>query len=203
MRPRGKVYRPPRPAPWPPPPPPPGRRLPGRDHRGRPHQALLLRPGALPQPRPDLRPGELPEEPPRDPGRGRPRQAEDDALLGLLHPQRLRPRLLPGERRPVLRVHPRLPRREGPSREQEVRGGMATETAALTARVKEAALKRGALVCGVAPAPAFDPLAPDGQRPGDPRPGARSVVIVGGAPPRAGDWVSPVAAPLGARGAPR
>jgi len=77
---------------------------------------------------------------------------------------------------------------------------MATETAALTARVKEAALKRGALVCGVAPAPAFDPLAPDGQRPGDLLPGARSVVIVGGAPPRAGDWISPVAEHLESMG---
>ncbi|MEE9280634.1 MAG: hypothetical protein V3V67_10710 [Myxococcota bacterium] len=50
----------------------------------------------------------------------------------------------------------------------------------------------GALVCGVADAGAFEE-APEGFRPRDLLPGARSVVVVGGNPPRAADWVSPLA----------
>jgi hypothetical protein len=57
-----------------------------------------------------------------------------------------------------------------------------------TPRLKAAALKAGALVCGVADAAAFDSHAPAGHRPGDLLPGARTVVVVGGAQPRAGDW---------------
>jgi epoxyqueuosine reductase QueG len=53
------------------------------------------------------------------------------------------------------------------------------------------ASKNGALVCGVADAEAFCE-APEGFRPGDLLPGAKSVVVVGGNPPRAGDWMSPV-----------
>jgi epoxyqueuosine reductase QueG len=53
------------------------------------------------------------------------------------------------------------------------------------------ASKNGALVCGVADAEAFSE-APDGFRPDDLLPGAKSVVVVGGNPPRAGDWMSPV-----------
>jgi hypothetical protein len=57
-----------------------------------------------------------------------------------------------------------------------------------TARLKQAALRVGASVCGVADAAAFDAHAPAGHRPGDLLPGARTVVVVGGAQPRAGDW---------------
>jgi len=71
-------------------------------------------------------------------------------------------------------------------------GRSETDAAEAKARIKEFALKRGALVCGVATAKSFDAVAPEGHRPGDLLPGARSVVVVGGAPPRAGDWISPV-----------
>ena len=69
---------------------------------------------------------------------------------------------------------------------------MTTEAVDAKARIKEFALKRGALVCGVASAESFDGVAPDGHRPWDLLPAARSVVVVGGAPPRAGDWISPL-----------
>ena len=59
-----------------------------------------------------------------------------------------------------------------------------------TAALKSVALKAGALVCGIADAAAFDTHAPERHRPGDLLPGARSVVVVGGAQPRAGDWVA-------------
>lgn len=57
-----------------------------------------------------------------------------------------------------------------------------------TKRLKAMALKSGATVCGVADANAFDTHAPVKHRPGDLLPGARSVVVMGGAQPRAGDW---------------
>ena len=50
--------------------------------------------------------------------------------------------------------------------------------------------KSGALVSGVASAGAFDD-APEGYRPADILPHAKSVLVVGGAQPRAGDWQSP------------
>ena len=53
------------------------------------------------------------------------------------------------------------------------------------------ARKNGALACGVADAEAFTD-APEGFRPGDLLPRAQRVVVVGGSPPRAGDWLSPV-----------
>jgi hypothetical protein len=62
--------------------------------------------------------------------------------------------------------------------------------AGATATLKAAALKAGAVVCGVADAAAFDAHAPPKQRPADLLPGARSVVVVGGAQPRAGDWAA-------------
>lgn len=52
------------------------------------------------------------------------------------------------------------------------------------------AKKGGALVFGVADAQAFD-AAQEGHRPNDFLPGARSVIVLGGAQPRAGDWLSP------------
>lgn len=53
------------------------------------------------------------------------------------------------------------------------------------------ALKNGALVFGVADAGAFAE-APEGFRPADLLPDAKRVVVVGGNPPRAGDWASPL-----------
>jgi len=50
--------------------------------------------------------------------------------------------------------------------------------------------KSGALVSGVANAEAFD-AAPEGRRPTDILPKAKSVFVIGGAQPRAGDWQSP------------
>src|SRR5262249_30772474 len=57
-------------------------------------------------------------------------------------------------------------------------------------QLKSVALKSGATVCGIADAAAFDAHAPARHRPGDLLPGARTVVVVGGAQPRAGDWVA-------------
>ena len=59
-----------------------------------------------------------------------------------------------------------------------------------TATLKSVALKSGATVCGIADATAFDAHAPEKHRPDDLLPGARSVVVVGGAQPRAGDWAA-------------
>ena len=56
--------------------------------------------------------------------------------------------------------------------------------------LREQAKRAGAVVCGVAPAGAFDTHAPAGHRPADLLPNAKSVVVVGGAAPRAGDWIS-------------
>lgn len=53
------------------------------------------------------------------------------------------------------------------------------------------AMKNGALVYGIADAQAFVD-APEGFRPPDLLPGAQRVVVLGGNPPRAGDWASPV-----------
>lgn len=57
------------------------------------------------------------------------------------------------------------------------------------AEIDEVAMKSGALVTGVAAASAFS-AAPEGRRPGDLLPRAKSVVVLGGAAPRAGDWQS-------------
>ena len=67
-----------------------------------------------------------------------------------------------------------------------------SDPAGATKELKAFALDGGALVCGVADAQAFTE-APEGFRPRDLLPGARSVVVVGGNPPRAADWVSPLA----------
>src|SRR5947208_16962908 len=56
--------------------------------------------------------------------------------------------------------------------------------------LKAGALKAGATVCGIAAASAFDAHAPENHRPGDLLPGARAVVVVGGAQPREGDWAA-------------
>jgi epoxyqueuosine reductase QueG len=60
-----------------------------------------------------------------------------------------------------------------------------------TDQLKAFAMKNGAMVCGVADAQAFTE-APEGFRPGDLLPRAQRVVVVGGNPPRAGDWASPL-----------
>jgi epoxyqueuosine reductase QueG len=57
--------------------------------------------------------------------------------------------------------------------------------------LRKEALRGGALVCGVADAEAFTAAA-EGERPGDLLPRARTVVVLGGAAPRAGDWASPL-----------
>lgn len=59
----------------------------------------------------------------------------------------------------------------------------------------EFAKKGGALVVGIADAAAFT-AAPEGHRPTDFLPGAKSVVVVGGAQPRAADWQSPIASTM-------
>src|SRR5207247_165828 len=59
-----------------------------------------------------------------------------------------------------------------------------------TKRLKTMAISAGAAVVGVADAAAFDAHAPARHRPADLLPGARTVVVVGGAQPRAGDWVA-------------
>lgn len=64
-----------------------------------------------------------------------------------------------------------------------------TPTAVKT-ELQQLAAKGGALVSGVADAGAFD-SAPAGYRPADILPGARAVLVLGGAKPRAGDWQSP------------
>lgn len=62
--------------------------------------------------------------------------------------------------------------------------------AAAKSELASIAGKSGALVTGVAAADAFGD-APDGYRPADILPHAKSVFVVGGAQPRAGDWQSP------------
>src|SRR5215813_2233586 len=57
--------------------------------------------------------------------------------------------------------------------------------------IKHGAIAFGAQVCGIADAAAFDEETPEGFRPRDLLPNARSVIVVGGAQPRAGEWISP------------
>ena len=56
--------------------------------------------------------------------------------------------------------------------------------------LEKLARKAGALVFGVADPDQFT-AAPEGRRPNDLLPGAKSVIVIGGAKPRAGDWASP------------
>ena len=62
--------------------------------------------------------------------------------------------------------------------------------AAVKRELEQMALQGGALVFGIADAAAFT-AAPEGYRPADILPGAKSLVVIGGAKPRAGDWKSP------------
>lgn len=62
--------------------------------------------------------------------------------------------------------------------------------AAAKTELGDTAMKSGALISGVAAADAFGE-APEGYRPQDILPHAKSVFVIGGAQPRAGDWQSP------------
>lgn len=62
--------------------------------------------------------------------------------------------------------------------------------AAAKSELATIAQKSGALVSGVADVDAFA-AAPEGRRPTDILPKAKSVFVIGGAQPRAGDWQSP------------
>lgn len=65
-----------------------------------------------------------------------------------------------------------------------------SENAGLRSELEKLAKAGGGLVFGIADANHFDAAA-GGYRPSDILPGARSVIVVGGAKPRAGDWASP------------
>jgi len=57
-------------------------------------------------------------------------------------------------------------------------------------KIKEKARSLGALVTGIASVKAINGFAPAGHRPGDLLKGAKSVVVLGGAPPLGGSWKS-------------
>ncbi len=57
--------------------------------------------------------------------------------------------------------------------------------------IKAVGRRAGARVVGIAAASAFDAHAPEGYRPADILPGARSVIVAGGDGPTAGAWRSP------------
>ena len=65
---------------------------------------------------------------------------------------------------------------------------MADASPSLAARIKNAGLAAGARVVGIAAAEAFRAAVPEGYRPEDILPGARSVVVAGGDGPTAGAW---------------
>ena len=66
-----------------------------------------------------------------------------------------------------------------------------TELRERTDRVKKVGLDAGAVVVGVAGVEAFAEFVPEGHRPEDILPGARSVVVAGGRGPTAGSWRCP------------
>jgi hypothetical protein len=68
---------------------------------------------------------------------------------------------------------------------------LATDVEAMAVRVKEKALGFGADVVGIAPVDRWDEFVPEGYRPYDLLPGAKSVVVVGARGPSAGAWKSP------------
>ena len=61
----------------------------------------------------------------------------------------------------------------------------------LTEEIKAVGLKAGALVIGVADVDAFNEHVPEGHRPQDILPGAKSVVVAGARGPTSGAWRSP------------
>ena len=66
------------------------------------------------------------------------------------------------------------------------------QSASLTAKVKAMALSFGADVVGIADPRAWDEHVPEGHRPDDILPGAKSVIVVGSRGPTAGAWRSPI-----------
>jgi len=60
-----------------------------------------------------------------------------------------------------------------------------------TERVKDIGRRAGALVVGVANADSFDEYVPEGHRPRDILPGARSVIVAGAQGPTNAAWRSP------------
>jgi epoxyqueuosine reductase QueG len=66
-----------------------------------------------------------------------------------------------------------------------------TDGVALAQRVKAAGLEAGARVVGIAAAESFRAAVPEGYRPEDILPGAKSVVVAGGDGPTAGAWRCP------------
>lgn len=71
--------------------------------------------------------------------------------------------------------------------------GVTVKTGAeqLAGRLKEFAVKAGADVVGIAPVERWGKDVPEGHRPDDVMPGARSVIVVGARGPTAGAWQSP------------
>ena len=69
--------------------------------------------------------------------------------------------------------------------------GKAINSGEKTRQVKEVAINAGIDVVGIAPAERWDDAAPEGHRPADLLPGARSVVVLGTRGPTAGAWQSP------------
>ena len=69
--------------------------------------------------------------------------------------------------------------------------GKAINSDEKTRQVTEVAINAGIDVVGIAPAERWDDAAPEGHRPADILPGARSVVVLGTRGPTAGAWQSP------------
>ena len=67
----------------------------------------------------------------------------------------------------------------------------ATDLADRSAAIKAAGKRGGALLVGIAPVEAFNEYVPEGHRPQDILPGAKSVVVAGNQGPTAGAWHSP------------
>jgi len=63
-----------------------------------------------------------------------------------------------------------------------------THTDDAASRIKEVAIDAGIDVVGIAPVERWDDAAPDGHRPADILPGARSVIVLGARGPTAGAW---------------
>ena len=64
----------------------------------------------------------------------------------------------------------------------------ATRNEKITGEIKALALKVGGDVVGVAPVERWDEFVPEGYRPYDIQPGAKSVVVVGTSGPTMGEW---------------
>tara|TARA_Y100001934_G_scaffold256588_2_gene324745 strand:+ start:1707 stop:2621 length:915 start_codon:yes stop_codon:yes gene_type:complete len=75
--------------------------------------------------------------------------------------------------------------------EQAEGSEVATVGSNIGAAVKDAAMSFGADVVGIAPVDRWDEHVPEGYRPADLLPGAKSVIVVGARGPTAGAWKSP------------